>query len=110
LGATGGERVGQSPRRDLPGHTPAILAPSALTLLAAVADDGVPVAIGLFLIVGRDLKRKRLVVFEGRSAVEAQTRNPDDGEFHRQHITLLAIGKIARGLMDGRDRAVWKRR
>ena len=33
-------------------------------LLAAVADDRVPVAVGLFLIVGRDLEGERLAVLE----------------------------------------------
>src|SRR5262245_21348663 len=35
-----------------------VLAPSALALLSAISDDCVPVAIRLFPIVGRDLKRE----------------------------------------------------
>src|SRR5690606_23154577 len=50
------ERFGQNPRRDLPGHAPLVLAPAARAFLATIADDRVPVAIGLFLIVGRDLE------------------------------------------------------
>jgi len=62
--ATSGKRVGQHARRDLPGEAPAILTPTALAFLAAIADDRVPVAVRLFLIVCRYLKGKSLVVFE----------------------------------------------
>jgi len=40
--------------------------------LAAVADDGVPVAVRLLLIVRRDLEGKGLVVLERRPAVETE--------------------------------------
>ena len=50
--------LGQHARRDLPGHAPFVLAPAARALLAAVPDDRVPVAVGLGLIVGRDLERE----------------------------------------------------
>src|SRR5262245_18374804 len=50
--AAGGHRLGQNTRRDLPRHAPLILAPAARALLAAIPDDGVPVAIGLGLILG----------------------------------------------------------
>jgi hypothetical protein len=33
----------------LPGDAPLVFAPAALALLAAIADDGVPVAVGLLL-------------------------------------------------------------
>ena len=62
----------QHTRRDLPGEAPAILAPAAGALLAAVADDRVPVPIGLGLASGCDLKRERLVVLEIRPAVEPE--------------------------------------
>src|SRR5688572_9935648 len=42
LGATCCERVGQRARGDLPGEAPAVLAPTALAFLAAIADDRVP--------------------------------------------------------------------
>ena len=45
--ATGRQRLGQHARRDLPGEPPAILAPTAGAFLAAIADDRVPVAVGL---------------------------------------------------------------
>src|SRR6476646_6542234 len=50
--AAGRHRLGQHARRDLPGDAPLVLAPAARTLLAAIADDGVPVTVGLLLIVG----------------------------------------------------------
>src|SRR4051812_22275664 len=52
----GGKRLGQHARRDLPRHAPLVFAPTACALLAAIADDGVPVAVGLLLIVGGDLE------------------------------------------------------
>src|SRR6266571_5062545 len=69
LTTASGKRVRQRARGDLPGEAPAVLAPTALTFLAAVADDRVPVAVRLFLIVRRDLERKGLAVLELRAAV-----------------------------------------
>src|SRR5438552_1724118 len=40
------DRFRQSQRRNLPGQAPFVLAPTARTLFAAVADDFVPVMIG----------------------------------------------------------------
>src|SRR5216110_2106366 len=64
LTAASRERVGQRARRDLPGEAPAVLAPTALAFLAAIADDRVPVTVRLFLIVRRDLEGKGLAVPE----------------------------------------------
>ena len=64
LGATSRHRVGERARGDLPREAPAVLAPAALAFLAAIADDRVPVAVGLFLIVRRDLEGKGLAVPE----------------------------------------------
>ena len=50
--------------RDLPGDAPPVLAPAALALLAAIADDRVPVAVGLVLVVGCDLEGEGFVVLE----------------------------------------------
>src|SRR5262245_19473099 len=47
--------IRQHARRDLPREAPAVLAPSALTLPAAIADDRVPIAVRFLLIVRRDL-------------------------------------------------------
>src|SRR6185503_10996913 len=81
-------------RGDLPGESPAILAPPALAFLAAIADDRVPVAVRLFLIVRRDLEGKGLAVLERRAAVEAETGNAQHGEVHRQFVALLAARVI----------------
>ena len=53
---SGCQRVRQDARRNLPGHAPFVFAPPARTLLSATLDDSVPVAVGLLLIVGGDLK------------------------------------------------------
>src|SRR5688500_2281858 len=74
LGATGRQGIGQHAGGDLPGEPPAVLAPAALALLAAVADNGVPVAIRLFLVVLGYLEGKGLAVLERRATVEAETR------------------------------------
>src|ERR1700704_4658392 len=89
LTATGGQRVNERARSNLPGEAPPVLAPTALTLLAAIADDRVPVPVRLFLIVRRDLERKGLAVLELRAAVETDTGNAENGELHRQDIALL---------------------
>src|SRR3954454_3687261 len=49
--ASDGKRLGKYARRDLPRYAPSIFTPTARTLLAAIANDGVPIAISLLLIV-----------------------------------------------------------
>src|SRR5678815_2612756 len=71
--AAGRKRVGEHARGDLPGEAPAVLAPAALAFLAAIADDRVPVAVRLFLIVGRDLEGKGLAVLERGATIETDT-------------------------------------
>ncbi len=66
------KRLGQRARGDLPGEAPPVLAPAALTFLAAIADDRVPVAVRLFLSVRRDLEGKGFAVPELRAAVETE--------------------------------------
>src|SRR5258708_34956259 len=68
LAATSRKRLGEHARRDLPREAPAILAPTALAFLATIADDGVPIAVRLFLSVRRDLEGKGLAVPELRAA------------------------------------------
>src|SRR5262245_3914001 len=58
-----------STRRDLPANTPLVFTPAARTFLTAIADDGIPVAVGLVLIVGGDLEREGFVVSERGTAV-----------------------------------------
>ena len=106
--ATGGQCLRQYARRDLPGDAPLVFAPPARALLAAIADDGVPIAVGLLLIVGGDLEREGFVVLERRTAVEAETGDAGDREFDRQHVALLA-GRVVTGCtVDGTHRTVGK--
>ena len=82
-------------RRDLPGEAPAVLAPAAGALLAAVADDRVPVTVGLFLVFGEDHEAHRFVRLEIRAAIQADERPPKDGEFDGEFLALLPTRKIA---------------
>src|SRR5207249_1071066 len=104
----GRQRLGQHARRDLPGNAPLVLAPAALALLAAIANDGVPVAVGLLLIVGGDLEREGFVMFERGSAVEADTRDAGNCEFDCQHVALLAGWEVTGRAVDGAYHAVGK--
>src|ERR1700722_1347581 len=88
--ASGRERLGQHAWCDLPREAPLVFAPAARTLLAAIADDGVPVAVGLTLIVGGDLEREGFAMFHRGAAVEAETRDAGNREFDRQDVALLA--------------------
>src|SRR5437899_2206878 len=106
--AAGRQRLGQHARRDLPGDAPLVFAPAARTLLAAIADDGVPVAVGLVLIVGGDLEREGFAMFERGTAVEAETRDAGNCEFDRQHVALLAGWVVTGCTVDGTHRAVGK--
>src|SRR3981081_4295825 len=78
--AAGRHGLGQHAWRYLPGDAPLVLAPAARALLAAIADDGVPIAVGLLLIVGGDLEREGFVMLEHRTAVEAETGYAGDRE------------------------------
>ena len=98
--ATGRQRVRQNARRDLPGDSPTVLAPAASAFLAAIADNRIPVAIRFLLRISRNLERERLAVFELRPTIETQTRNAENGEFHREDFAFLAAGKIAWGFVN----------
>src|SRR5207237_1215038 len=87
----------------------AVPAPAALALLATVADNRIPVAVRLRLIVRGDLERERLGVLECRAAVEPKAGNADDGELHRQYVAGLAARVIGRCLVDSGHFTVWKR-
>ena len=49
-----GRQLDQPARGDLPGMAPAVLAPAAVAFLAAVAGDGIPVAVSFLLAVGQN--------------------------------------------------------
>src|SRR6195256_2292709 len=100
LTATSRKRLGEHARGNLPGEAPAVLAPPALAFLAAIANDRVPVAVRLFLIVRRDLEGKGLAVLEVRAAVETETGNTKNGELHRQFVTLLAARVVTGRLVN----------
>src|SRR4029077_16318993 len=106
--AAGRHRLGQYARRDLPGDAPLVLAPAAHAFLATIADDGISIAVGLLLVFGGDLEREGLVMFEHGSAVEADTRDPGNCEFHRQHVALLAGWVVTGRTVNGAHRAVGK--
>src|SRR4051812_31561284 len=91
-----GRRLEQHARRDLPGEPPAILAPAAGALLAAVADDRVPVTVGLFLVLGQDDEADRLVRLEIRPAIQADVRLAQDGELDDEFLALPR-GRIIHG-------------
>src|SRR5207342_774189 len=94
---------------DLPRQPPFVLAPAALALRTAVADDRIPIAIGLRLVVGGDLKREGLAVLERVPAIEAHARHPTHRELDGQDVALLATRKVGRRPMHGANRAVGKR-
>ena len=48
--------IGQNARRSLPVDAPFVLAPAAHAWCAAIVDNGVPIAVGFILRIGRDLK------------------------------------------------------
>src|SRR5436190_880464 len=106
--AAGRQRLGQHTWRDLPRHAPLVFAPAARTLLAAIADDSVPIAVGLGLIVSGDLEREGFAMFERGTAVEADTRDAGNFEFDCQHISLLAEWVVTGCTEDGTHRAVGK--
>src|SRR5437899_13024808 len=72
LSAAGRKRLGQRARGDLPGEAPAVFAPTARAFLAAIADNRIPVAVRLCLIVRGDLEGERFAVLERRAAVESE--------------------------------------
>src|SRR6266702_7536089 len=85
---------------DLPGQAPFVLAPSACALGAAIADDGIPVAIGLGLVLGNDLKRKGLIVLESRAAIQADAGDAHHRKLDREYVALFAIRVVAGGMMN----------
>src|SRR5436190_9194508 len=106
--AAGRHRLSQHARRDLPGDTPPVFAPAARALLSTIADDGVPVAVGLLLIVGGDLEREGFAMLERGTAVDADTGDPGNCEFNRQHVALLTGWVVTGCTVHGTHRAVRK--
>lgn len=84
----------QRARSDLPRKTPAVLAPTAHAFLAAVADDSVPQAVGLGLILGEDNEADRFVGDELRTAIEAQKIAPANGELNEEFLTFRTRRRV----------------
>src|SRR3712207_1577280 len=84
----------QRTRRDLPRKAPAILAPTAIAFLPAIADDGVPITVGLLLVVGQDHEADRLIGLEIGSAVQADERPAEHGELDREFGALRSTRKV----------------
>src|SRR5262245_52007096 len=95
---------------DLPGDAPAVLAPTALAFLSAIADDRIPVTVRLFLVLRRDLERKRLAVLERRTAVETEAGNTQHSEIDRQYVALFAIRVVAGCFVNTNHFTIWKGR
>src|SRR5208283_2228730 len=100
LTTTSRKRIGERAWGDLPGEPPAVLAPTAVALRAAIADDRIPVTVRVFLILRRDLEGKGLGMPERRTPVETETGNAHDGELHRQHSALLAARIVLGSLVN----------
>src|SRR5438270_12445571 len=93
-------------RGDLPGIAPLVLAPATHALFAATFGNGVPIAVGLFLIVGQDHEAHGLVRLEVRAAVEPDEGLAKHSELNRQLFAPVAPGKIGGGVMRRTDAAV----
>src|SRR5262249_33088944 len=92
----------------LPGQAPFVLTPATGALDSAIPDDGIPIAIGLGLVFGDDLKRKGLAVFESRTAVQTEAGHAHHRKLDREHLPLFAARVIAGGTVDGCYGAVRK--
>src|SRR3989344_5293316 len=102
------QTVRQPPRSYLPRHSPLVFAPPARAFLSAILNDGIPIAVRLFLIVRRNLERDRLALLEGGATIQADTRNTADSELYRQHLPCLAVRKIRGCTKNGAHLAVGK--
>src|SRR4051794_12333267 len=71
-------------------------------------DNGVPVAVGLLLIVGGDLERESFAMLERGTAVETDTWDARHREFHHQHVAGLAGGVVTGRAVDRAHGAVRK--
>src|SRR3954451_14440868 len=80
--------------RDLSRKAPAIFAPAAGAFLSAIADDGVPVTVGLSLVVGQDHEADRLIGLEIGSAVQADERPAEHRELDREFRARRPTRKV----------------
>src|SRR5690606_38933859 len=101
-------QIKQSPRSDLPRKAPAVLAPAAGALFAAVFHDRAPVAVRLFLAFGDDHETDRFIGPEIGTTVEADEPPAEHREFDGQRVAFPAAGEIAGGGVLLTDMAVGK--
>lgn len=92
--------LGQDLRRDLPRDAPLVLAPSALTFLAAVPDYGIPIAVGLRLILGRYLKREGFTVRKGRPSIESNAGDAEDSKVYDQNLPFFTRRVVGRSALN----------
>src|SRR5262249_50814220 len=102
------QRGDQGSWHDLPGKTPAILAPTTLALTAAVLNDRIPITIGFCLIVGHYLEAHRLVRRKRGATIQADKSLAKYGELHGQLVALFTARVIGWGLKCVPDMAVRK--
>src|SRR3954453_20378407 len=84
----------QRTRRAMPRKAPAIFAPAAGAFLSAIADDGVPVTVGLSLVVAQYLEADRLIGLEIGPAVQADERPVEHRELDREFRALRPTRKV----------------
>ena len=60
----------------------------------AMADDGGPITVGLFLVVGQDHEADRLIGLEIGSTVQADERPAEHGELDREFRALRSTRKV----------------
>src|ERR1700679_1736221 len=61
----------QPPGRDLPRKAPAVLAPAAWCFSSAIAGNGSPISVGLFLAISQDHETYCLIRLEVGAAVQS---------------------------------------
>src|SRR6476646_783831 len=99
----------QHARRDLPSQAPFVFAPSACALGTSISDNRVPVTIGLGLILGEDLKRKRFTVLESRAAIQPEAGHSHHRKLNSEHLPLFASRVVAGCAVNGCYGTVRKR-
>ncbi len=77
------KRLCQLDRSNLPVHSLAVFAPTALTFLSTIVNDGIPIAVRFRLSFGCHLKRKGPIMWHTGPAIETDAGNPQHDEIDR---------------------------
>src|SRR5699024_896084 len=101
-------RLSQHTWRNLPRYAPFIFAPSAHTLYPTMVNDGVPIAVGLGLIVSRNLKGERLAVFKRAPTIDAKAWDATNRKFNGKDIACLCSWIVRRCALYCANRAIRK--